>query len=65
MPTGPKRPTGVVGNATSVAEKNPAAVELGRMGGTARAKGMSPERQAEIAKKAAANRWKSKSRQAQ
>ncbi len=65
MPTGPKRPTDVVGNAIGVAEKNPAAVELGRMGGTARAKGMSPERRAEIAKKAAVSRWKSKSTQAQ
>ncbi len=65
MPTGLKAPTDVVGSTVRVAEKNPAAVELGRMGGTARAKGMSPERRAEIAKKAAVSRWKSKSTQAQ
>jgi general stress protein YciG len=38
--------------------KNAAAVALGRMGGRARAKAMSPERRAEIAKKAAEKRWK-------
>lgn len=37
--------------------KDPAAVELGRKGGKARADAMSPERRAEIAKKAAAKRW--------
>ena len=65
MTTGPMRPADVVGNTVRVAEKNPAAVELGRKGGAARAKSMSPERRAEIAKKAAASRWKSKSTQAQ
>jgi hypothetical protein len=40
--------------------KNPAAVALGRMGGAARAKGMSAKRRAEIARKAAAKRWQSK-----
>jgi hypothetical protein len=43
-------------------EKNPAAVELGRAGGLkggkARAESLSPERRSEIAKKAAAARWK-------
>jgi len=43
--------------------KNAAAVELGRMGGLkggkARAASMSPERRSEIARKAAAARWKS------
>jgi hypothetical protein len=39
--------------------KNPAAVALGRMGGKARAEGMSAKRRKEIAKKAAATRWKS------
>ena len=43
-------------------EKNPAAVELGRrggrVGGKARAAALSPEQRAEIAKKAAAARWK-------
>ena len=42
--------------------KNPAAVELGRLGGLkggkARAKKLSPERRKEIAKKAAEARWK-------
>lgn len=42
-------------------EKDPAAVALGRKGGLkggkARADSMSPERRAEIAKKAAAKRW--------
>ena len=41
--------------------KNPAAVELGRLGGTkggpARAQALSPERRQEIAKQAAAARW--------
>ncbi len=37
--------------------KDKAAVELGRKGGKARAEKMSPERRAEIAKKAAAKRW--------
>jgi hypothetical protein len=41
--------------------KNPAAVELGRLGGLkggkARAAKLSPERRAEIARKAAAARW--------
>jgi hypothetical protein len=40
--------------------KNPAAVELGRKGGAARAKSMAADRRAEIAAKAAASRWKSK-----
>jgi hypothetical protein len=42
-------------------EKNPAAVELGRLGGLkggkARAQKLNPERRAEIARKAAAVRW--------
>jgi len=38
--------------------KNPAAVALGRMGGKARAAGMSAQRRKEIAKKAAKRRWK-------
>ena len=41
--------------------KDPAAAALGRKGGAARAKSMSAERRAEIASKAAASRWKSKS----
>jgi hypothetical protein len=37
--------------------KNPAAVALGRMGGKARAEGLSKKRRKEIAKKAAVSRW--------
>lgn len=38
--------------------KDPAAVALGKRGGTARAAKISPQRRAEIAKKAAEKRWK-------
>ncbi len=37
--------------------KDPAAAAMGRKGGKARAEGMTPERRAEIARKAAAKRW--------
>jgi hypothetical protein len=37
--------------------KNPAAVALGRMGGKARAEGMSARKRKQIAKKAAKARW--------
>lgn len=37
--------------------KSAAAAELGRKGGAARAAKMTPEKRAEIAKKAAAKRW--------
>jgi hypothetical protein len=37
--------------------KNPAAVALGRMGGKARAAGLSKKRRKEIAQKAAKSRW--------
>ena len=37
--------------------KDPAAVALGKKGGAARAAKTTPERRAEIAKKAAAKRW--------
>jgi hypothetical protein len=44
--------------------KNPAAVALGRLGGLkggkARAAAMTPQRRAEIARKAAAKRWSTK-----
>jgi hypothetical protein len=68
----PKRPADVVGNAIRVAqiatgeaeehsepgpEKNPAAVEMGKLGGRKRAESMTPERRAEIARIAAAKRW--------
>jgi hypothetical protein len=74
MPRGPKgekRPADVIGAAIRVAriatgeeEEDPAAVssaaaELGRKGGQARAEKLSKKRRAEIAKKAAAVRWKS------
>src|SRR5215210_5343578 len=37
--------------------KNPAAVALGRMGGKARAEGLSAKKRKEIARKAAQSRW--------
>ena len=73
MPEGPrgeKRPADVVGNAIKVArigtgeeedERAPiasAAAQLGKLGGAARAAGMTPERRAGIARKAAKTRWK-------
>lgn len=72
MPTGPKgqkRPADVIGNAVKVMRiatgqeeetgaKETDAQRMGRKGGAARAAKMSPERRAEIAKKAAASRWK-------
>ena len=70
-PKGEKRPADVIGNAIKVARiatgeeadektedgKDAAAVSLGRRGGRARAKSITPERRAEIARKAAAKRW--------
>jgi hypothetical protein len=44
--------------ATTEDGKNAAAVALGRMGGKARAEGMTAKRRKEIAKKAAKTRWK-------
>lgn len=40
--------------------KNPAAVALGRMGGKARATALGKRKRTEIAKRAAAARWKSR-----
>lgn len=40
--------------------RSPAAVEMGAKGGKARARGMTPARRTEIAKKAAATRWRKK-----
>lgn len=71
-PRGEKRPADVIGNAVHVMRiatgdaedapaadgKNKAAQELGRKGGKARADGLSAKRRKEIAKKAAASRWK-------
>ncbi len=70
-PKGEKRPADVVGNAVKVMRiatgeetevltgdgKNAAAVALGRMGGKARARGLSARKRKEIAKKAAKARW--------
>jgi hypothetical protein len=41
--------------------KDPAAVAMGKKGGTARAAGMTAEKRSAIAKKAAAGRWKTRS----
>lgn len=73
MPRGPrgeKRPADVIGNAVRVMRiatgeeeddmpdsTKSAAAQLGARGGKARAATMTPERRAEIAKKAAAKRW--------
>ena len=70
-PKGEKRPADVIGAAVMIGRiatgqvedittedgKNAAAVALGRMGGKARAEGMSAKRRKEIAKKAAKTRW--------
>ena len=67
-----KRPADAIGNAVMLGRiatgeiedlttddgKNAAAVALGRMGGKARAEGMTAKRRKEIAEKAAASRWK-------
>lgn len=74
-PKGEKRPADVIGNAVKIARiatgeepedvplddgKDKAAQALGKKGGAARAKAMTPERRAEIARKAAESRWKTK-----
>ena len=69
-PNGEKRPADAIGLAVMIGkiatgeiederdEKlSSAAAELGRKGGKARAEGMTPERRAEIARKAASARW--------
>ena len=71
-PEGPQAPADVIGNAVAVMKvaigeadeadqakdgKNPAAVELGRKGGRARATALSARKRREIAKKAARSRW--------
>jgi hypothetical protein len=50
--------TGEIEDVTTDEGKNAAAVALGRMGGKARAAGMSARKRKEIAKKAAKARWK-------
>jgi hypothetical protein len=71
MPKGPrgeKRTVDVIGNAVKVMRiatgEEPediapasAAATLGKLGGAARARNLTPEQRAEIAKKAAAKRW--------
>ena len=71
-PKGEKRPADAIGAAVMVAKiatgeieditnedgKNAAAVSLGRMGGKARAAGMTAKKRSEIAKKAAKTRWR-------
>lgn len=50
--------TGEVEDVDPDKDKDKAAQSLGRKGGRARAEKMTPERRVEIAKKAAAKRWK-------
>ena len=69
-PQGQKRPADAVSRAVMIAkiatgeieetrdDTDSAAAESGRKGGKARAAAMPPERRSEIARKAAANRWK-------
>jgi hypothetical protein len=49
--------TGEIEDLTTDDGKNAAAVALGRMGGKARAAGMTAKKRSEIAKKAAKKRW--------
>lgn len=70
-PNGEKRPADAIGLAVMVGRiatgevndvpvddgKDPAAKALGKKGGAARAASMTPEKRAEVAKKAAAARW--------
>jgi hypothetical protein len=71
-PQGQKRPADVIGNAVRVMQiatgqitegmegasvKNQAAVDLGRMGGKARAANLSASKRKKIAKNAAKARW--------
>jgi len=71
-PKGEKRPADAIGNAIMIAKiatgeiedittedgKNAAAVALGRRGGQKRAESLTAKKRSEIAKKAAASRWK-------
>lgn len=68
-PSGEKRPADAIGRAVHIGKiatgeiedtreaLSSAAAEMGRMGGKARANAMTPQRRAEIAKKAAVTRW--------
>jgi hypothetical protein len=71
-PKGERRPADVIGNAIMIAKiatgeiedtipddgKDPNAKALGKKGGAARAKNLSAEQRAEIARVAASARWK-------
>lgn len=72
-PKGERRPSDVIGNAVKVMRiatgeepedlgsddgKDPAAKALGKKGGAARAKAMTQEQRADIARAAASARWK-------
>jgi hypothetical protein len=71
-PKGEKRRADAIGNAVMIGRiatgeiddlttddgKNAAAVALGRLGGKARAAGMTAKKRSEIAKKAALTRWR-------
>jgi hypothetical protein len=70
-PKGHKHPADVIGNAVAVMKvatgeieertddgRSAAAVALGRKGGSARAKALTPAKRREIARVAAAARWK-------
>jgi hypothetical protein len=71
-PRGEKRPADAIGLAVMIGkiatgeiedereELKSAAAQLGSKGGKKRAENMTPERRAEIARKAAAKRWASK-----
>jgi hypothetical protein len=50
--------TGDAPDTVTVDGKDPAAVSLGKRGGKARAKSLTPEKRKAIAKKAAESRWK-------
>jgi hypothetical protein len=72
-PQGQRRPADVIGGAVKVMRiatgeeeedlgstddgKDPAAKAMGRKGGAARAKALTPEQRQEIARKGAAKRW--------
>ncbi len=68
-PNGEKRPADAIGLAVMIGKiatgeiedervsLSSAAAEMGRKGGKARAESMTPERRAEIARKAAVKRW--------
>lgn len=75
-PKGENRPADIIGNAVKIARiatgeidesdttdeaKDEAARKLGKRGGEARAKALSPEQRSQIARRAAEKRWKDRS----